>query len=108
MADLNARFLPQFVKLARSRLIQARAAAADRDPAAASTAAGGMHQLAGEAGLLGLQDVVPLARDCELRAKSLLASRAEADAELLVASLGQLERVIERIGATLPAKPSPS
>jgi len=101
MADLNARFLPQFVKLARSRLIQARAAAAERDPTAASTAAGGMHQLAGEAGLLGLQDVVPLARDCELRAKSLLASRAEADAELLAASLGQLERVIERIGATL-------
>jgi len=104
MADLNARFLPQFVKLARSRLIQARAAAVERDAAGASTAAGGMHQLAGEAGLLGLQDVVPLARDCELKAKSLLVSSAEADADLLVASLGLLERAIERIGATLATK----
>lgn len=102
--DLSARFLPQFVKLARSRLAQARSAAAERDPAAAGTTIGGMHQLAGEAGLLGLHDVVPLARECERRAKSLHASRAEADAAQLVDCVGRLEQVIERIGATLATR----
>lgn len=105
MADLSARFLPQFVKLARSRLVQARGAASDREPLAITAAAGGMHQLAGEAGLLGLHDVVPLARDCELTAKALHASRGDADAERLIATLGRLETAIERIGASLPATP---
>jgi HPt (histidine-containing phosphotransfer) domain-containing protein len=103
MADLSARFLPQFVKLARSRLVQARSAVAEREPVAISTAAGGMHQLAGEAGLLGLHDVVPLARECELEAKALHASGGDAEAERLSVTLGQLEQTIEQIGATLPA-----
>jgi HPt (histidine-containing phosphotransfer) domain-containing protein len=97
MDDLNARFLPQFVQLARTRLAHARTAAGERDAAATLAAASGMHQLAGEAGLLGLSDVVPLARDCERNARSLIASRAESDAERLIASLAQLEQIIEDI-----------
>ena len=100
MDDLTAKFLPQFLQLARVRMDQARTAAADRGPVATGTAKDGMHTLAGEAGLLGFHDVVPLARDCELKVKTLQASLADADAELLVAALGELERVIERIGAT--------
>ena len=100
MDELSAKFLPQFLDLARSRVTTAIQAAIARDHLAATAIARNLHTLAGEAGLLGLHDVVPLARDGEQKAKSLGASRAEADAELLVDALRQLERVIESIGAT--------
>jgi HPt (histidine-containing phosphotransfer) domain-containing protein len=104
MDDLNAKFLPQFLELARSRVAAAIQAAIARDHLAATTIARNLHTLAGEAGLLGLHDVVPLARDGEQKAKSLGASRTDADAELLVDALRQLERAIEGIGAR-PAPP---
>jgi HPt (histidine-containing phosphotransfer) domain-containing protein len=100
MDDLSAMFLPQFLELARSRVTTAIKSAVARDHLAATTIARNLHTLAGEAGLLGLHDVVPLARDGEQRARSLGASRTDADAELLVDALRQLERVIERIGVT--------
>lgn len=104
MDDLNARFLPQFLELARTRVTLALQAAASRDYVATTTIARHLHTLAGEAGLLGLHDIVPLARDSEQKVKSLGASRADADAELLVDALRQLERVIERIGAAHTSK----
>jgi HPt (histidine-containing phosphotransfer) domain-containing protein len=100
MDDLHAKFLPQFLQLARSRLAAALQAAAARDHLAATTTARNLHTLAGEAGLLGLHDVVPLAREGEQKARSLGASRTDADAELLVDALRRLEQVIESIGAT--------
>lgn len=100
MDDLNAKFMPQFLELARSRLAAALKAAIARDHLAATTTARNLHTLAGEAGLLGLHDVVPLAREGEQKAKSLGASRTDADAELLIDALRRLEQVIESIGAT--------
>jgi HPt (histidine-containing phosphotransfer) domain-containing protein len=100
MDDLNAKFLPQFLDLARARLAAAIKAAAARDHLASPTIARNLHTLAGEAGLLGLHDVIPLAREGEHKAKSLGASRTDADAELLVDVLRRLEAVIESIGAT--------
>lgn len=99
MDDLSAKFLPQFLELARSRVTSALKAAAARDHLAVPTIARNLHTLAGEAGLLGLHDVVPLAREGEHQAKSLGASRTDADAESLVDVLRRLERVIESIGA---------
>ncbi|HEX8110490.1 MAG TPA: Hpt domain-containing protein [Kofleriaceae bacterium] len=104
MDDLSAKFLPQFLELARSRVATAIQAAVARDHLAAPTIARNLHTLAGEAGLLGLHDVVPLAREGEHKAKSLGASRTDADAELLVDALRRLERVIESIGATSTSK----
>jgi len=104
MDDLNAKFLPQFLALARSRLAAAINAAVARDYLATTTIARNLHTLAGEAGLLGLHDVVPLARDGEQKAKSLGASRTDADAELLLDALRQLERAIESIGARHTSK----
>jgi HPt (histidine-containing phosphotransfer) domain-containing protein len=104
MDDLSAQFLPQFLDLARARLTAAIKAAVARDHLAATTIARNLHTLAGEAGLLGLHDVVPLARDGEHKARSLGASRADADADLLVDALRQLERVIENIGAAHSSK----
>ena len=100
MDDLHAKFMPQFLELARSRLAAALKAATARDHVAATTTARNLHTLAGEAGLLGLHDVVPLARDGEQKAKSMAASRTDADAELLIDALRRLQQVIESIGAT--------
>ena len=100
MDDLHAKFMPQFLELARSRLAAALKAATARDHLAATTTARNLHTLAGEAGLLGLHDVVPLAREGEQKARSMGASRTDADAELLVDALRRLQQVIESIGAT--------
>ena len=97
MDDLYARFLPQFVALARTRLAQAISTAGARDAAAVTTTVRELHTLAGEAGLLGLRELVPLARDCEQKAKQLLTSRADADVEVLVVALRQLVGRIEEV-----------
>lgn len=102
MEDLHAKFLPQFVALARSRVALALAAAIARDHGATAKVVRELHTLAGEAGLLGLHEVVPLARDCEHKAKAMHASRNDVDADQLVGGLRELEGVIERIGATAP------
>lgn len=104
MDDLNAKFLPQFLELARTRVASAIKAAVARDHLATTTIARNLHTLAGEAGLLGLHDVIPLAREGEQRAKLLGASRTDADAELLLDTLRRLEKVIESIGATYTSK----
>jgi HPt (histidine-containing phosphotransfer) domain-containing protein len=97
--DLVARFLPQFVALARARVEAALAAAARRDHGATPTTVRELHSLAGEAGLLGLKAVIPLARDSELKAKQLRTSHADADADALVTALRELDRLIDEIAA---------
>jgi chemotaxis protein histidine kinase CheA len=99
--DLYARFLPPFVALARTRVASALAAVQRRDHGATTTTVRELHSLAGEAGLLGLHDVIPLARDSEQKAKRLHASQADADADALAAALRKLDTVIEGIGATI-------
>jgi HPt (histidine-containing phosphotransfer) domain-containing protein len=98
MEDLHARFLPQFVTLARSRIAMGIDAATRRDPAVITTTMRELHSLAGEAGLLGLDHVIPLARECEQKAKLLHLHKADADVETLVAALRRLESAIDRIG----------
>lgn len=98
--DLYAKFLPQFVALARTRVATALAAVLRRDHGVTTTIVRELHSLAGEAGLLGLHKVIPLARDSEQKAKVLHVSQADADADALVAALRELETVIEGIGST--------
>jgi len=97
MEDLHARFLPQFVTLARARVAAAITAATQRDHAGTTLSVRELHSLTGEAGLLGLNDVIRLARDSEQKAKSLHLSQADADADALVVALRQLERAIDGI-----------
>ena len=89
MDDVLARFLPQFVTLARTRIASCRAAAVAGDRAAVTTATRDLHTLAGEAGLLGLTAVVPLARDAEVKFK--------AAATDLPAALDRLAQAIEAL-----------
>jgi HPt (histidine-containing phosphotransfer) domain-containing protein len=107
MEDLLARFLPQFIALARTRIAVAITNAQKSDAAASETMARELHTLVGEAGLLGLSAVVPLARDCEQKAKYLGHVRSEAEAQVLIAALRELEAVIEGIGAAHPSKGDP-
>jgi HPt (histidine-containing phosphotransfer) domain-containing protein len=99
MEDLFAKFFPQFIALARTRLSVATSAATGRDHTAVPTIVRELHALAGEAGLLGLRQVIPLARDCELKAKALQASRADGDADALLGALRELSQLIERLGS---------
>ncbi|HEY0189836.1 MAG TPA: Hpt domain-containing protein [Kofleriaceae bacterium] len=98
MEDLLAKFLPQFVSLAHTRIKVALDSADKRDPAAIKTTMRELHTLAGEAGLLGLGHIVPLARDCEQKAKHLHTSHTDADVATLVAALRELEQVIVAVG----------
>jgi chemotaxis protein histidine kinase CheA len=100
--NLAARFLPQFVSLARSRVDAALAAVARRDHGATTTTVRELHSLVGEAALLGLHEVIPLARDVEQKAKRLNTSRTDADGDALVVALRQLDRIIVAIGGAPP------
>jgi len=107
MDDLLAKFLPKFVAGARSSLAGAISAAAQQDQATTTKIARDLHTLAGDAGLLGLTTVVPLAKQCEQQAKRLHPGRADAEVELFVAALRQLELVIEGIARGEPIKACP-
>jgi HPt (histidine-containing phosphotransfer) domain-containing protein len=103
MEDLYARFLPQFIAVARTRIAAALTNAQRRDQASAQLVVGELHALAGEAGLLGLSHIVPLARDCEAKAKALRANGDGAEAEGLLAGLQLIEQAIERLAASAGA-----
>jgi HPt (histidine-containing phosphotransfer) domain-containing protein len=95
--DIQATFMHRFTSLARTRVTHALDAVTRNDPAAIAVAARDMHSVAGEAGLLGLAEVVPLARRGEDHAKRLVsAPTSEATAELL-ALLRELEQVVDRL-----------
>jgi HPt (histidine-containing phosphotransfer) domain-containing protein len=97
--DIQATFMHRFTSLARIRVTHALDATGRRDPTALATVVRDMHSLAGEAGLLGLAEVVPLARSGEDRARKLAgAPSAEAAEEMLVV-LRELEAVVERLAA---------
>jgi HPt (histidine-containing phosphotransfer) domain-containing protein len=99
MDDLYAKFLPQFIALARQRIASSLTVATQGDGAHTKTIAHEMHTLGGEAGLLGLIKVVPLARECQQRAK-LVHTQVEFDA--LIAVLRELEQVIDGLEAKGP------
>jgi len=104
MEDLLAKFLPQFVSHTRTRVATAISSTAQRDRVALSKTISELHTVAGEAGLLGLTDVFPIVRDCEQKAKRLRDTSADADVEVLLASLRHLEQVIEGLAVT-PERP---
>ena len=99
MEELAARFLPQFIALARTRLQAATTAVTGGDHAADPVMERELHALAGEAGLLGLRDLIPVARDCEQKARVLRASHKAADADALLVALRELGRMIDGIAA---------
>jgi HPt (histidine-containing phosphotransfer) domain-containing protein len=105
MDALLARFLPRFTALARTRMSQVLEIATCKNFAAMPEVAHHLHTLAGEAGLLGLTSIVPLARDGEAKAKRLGATHTEADCDELVEVLGRLAAAIELLTPAPQALP---
>jgi HPt (histidine-containing phosphotransfer) domain-containing protein len=100
--DLYAKFLPQFVQLARGRLERVTESVARADSAAMAIVARELHAIAGEAGLLGQSAVLALARKGEDLAKKLRDSSAGADIDALAGTVRDLKNALELVGA--PAK----
>lgn len=103
MEQLVAKFLPRFTALARERLRKAGAIAAERRHEQAEAAAHDMHSLAGEAGLLGLEGVIPIARRAEEAARRFGATGGEAEAQALGECVMALERAVNEATAERPS-----
>jgi HPt (histidine-containing phosphotransfer) domain-containing protein len=99
MDELFAKFLPQFTELARDRMRRAYAAAAQPDEPSLTTVMRDLHGIAGEAGLLGMAQVVPIARSAEEHAKRLRDNRGEAEAAAFLGALRELGAALEAVGA---------
>jgi HPt (histidine-containing phosphotransfer) domain-containing protein len=93
--DIQTMFLHRFTALARTRLANARDAAERNDHDAVAVSVRELHGLAGEAGLLGFADIVPLARAGEDKAKRLCAERTPENAAELIDTLRLIEQRIE-------------
>jgi HPt (histidine-containing phosphotransfer) domain-containing protein len=93
--DIQATFLHRFTALARTRIANARVAITRRDPVSLGVAARDMHSIAGEGGLLGIADVVPIARRAEVSTKQLASDPTGADE--VTATLLELEELVERL-----------
>lgn len=97
MDDLLATFMPRFKAAATVRISRSIELAQRRNHADAVEIARAMHAVAGEAGLLGLTAIVPLARAGEEHAKRLRSSRSDGDSDALLASLTELQQAIELV-----------
>jgi HPt (histidine-containing phosphotransfer) domain-containing protein len=103
MDDLVAKFLPRFAALARERIRHALETATDRRRESATSVAHDLHALAGEAGLLGLGEVIGMARRAEAAAKTFGSGGTESDAIELEDCLRSLERAVaDATGAGAP------
>lgn len=103
MEDLIATFMPRFKSRATVRLAHDIELARRRDHGSAKEIARDLHAVAGEAGLLGLAHLVPLARAGEEHAKRLCRAFNDADADALLASLTELQSALALV-ATEPPK----
>ncbi len=100
-SELYAKFLPQFTELARDRVQRAYEASARPDEPTLTVVARELHTIAGEAGLLGLAAIVPIARNAEEHAKRLRDDRAGADqAGAFVGALDELRAALDALAAS--------
>jgi HPt (histidine-containing phosphotransfer) domain-containing protein len=97
MDDLLVTFMPKFAAIAKTRVARSIDLAGQRTNDSATAIAREMHAIAGEAGLLGIANIVSLARSGEEHAKRLRTSSSDADAAALLASLDELRRAIELV-----------
>jgi chemotaxis protein histidine kinase CheA len=98
MDDLYAKFLPQFVQLARGRVDRSLELVARPDAAAMASVVRELHAIAGEAGLLAQGAIMALARKGEELAKKIRDSNADGDVAALAATLRELKDALEVVG----------
>jgi HPt (histidine-containing phosphotransfer) domain-containing protein len=93
------RFIPRFAENARAHLATATDATARRDPVALAVVVRNMRSIAGEAGLLGLRDVVALARAGVTGAKRLSTEPTDQAVDAMTDALGALRAAIDDVVA---------
>jgi hypothetical protein len=93
--ELGGIFIPRFAALARERLQRAMQIAIDRQHEKVGAVTHELHAMAGEAGLLGLEDVMGAAREAEAAARLFGGSAVEPDASALLDCLKRLEHVVD-------------
>lgn len=102
MEELYAKFLPQFTELARGRVQRAYEACERPDAPTLTLVMRELHAIAGEAGLLGLASIVPIARNAEEQAKRLRDGHGGGvpDAAAFVGALDALSSALDAVGAS--------
>ncbi len=117
MEDVKRKFLPRFAALAKERIRHGLEIATAVEGDQAIDLARELHSLAGEAGLLGLGELLGLARAAEVAAMQLHASRVPSKRTALEQTLLELERAVAVIAreaaladadgeAQVPSQPS--
>lgn len=97
MDDIRKRFLPRFTALAKERIRRGLKVATANDAEQAAHVARELHSLAGEAGLLGLSELLTLARRAEEAAAKLHGSPASAGGAALEQALLDLHVAVSDV-----------
>ncbi len=105
--ELLARFVPQFLSTAHLRIARVREIVASRDHGALLGATRELHALVGEASLLGLEVVIPRARDSEQVTQWLADTRSDEAVAAVGFALDELEKVLELVTPSLTGERSP-
>ena len=92
--DIKRKFLPRFAALAKERISVGLGVAAHVEGDQALVLARELHSMAGEAGLLGLTDLLSLARAAEVAATQLHASRVPSKCTALEQALLDLHSAV--------------
>lgn len=111
MEDIKRKFLPRFAALAKERIRVGLEVAATVEGDQALVLARELHSMAGEAGLLGLTDLLALARAAEVAATQLHAARVPSKRTALQQALLDLHlavATVERQIELADAEPSTS
>jgi HPt (histidine-containing phosphotransfer) domain-containing protein len=95
--DLQATFLHRFTTLARTRITNARNVITSGDLSSIGGVVRDLHSIAGEGGLLGLEEVVPLARRAEDGARHMVSAPSTESTGAFSAILLELEQLVDRL-----------
>ncbi|MDB5213793.1 MAG: hypothetical protein JWO86_1720 [Myxococcaceae bacterium] len=114
MEEVKRKFLPRFAALAKERIRHGLTIAQNVEGDQALDLARELHSMAGEAGLLGLGDLLALARNAEVAAMQLHAARVPSKRTALEQTLLELERAVSEVAreaaadgeAKVPSQPS--
>lgn len=105
--ELLAHFVPQFLATAHQRIERVRAILVARDRGALLGASREMHALVGEASLLGLGEVIPVASNAERATQHLIDSYSEEALAAVGLALDGLENTLVLVTPSLTGGKSP-
>lgn len=105
--ELRQRFLPQFIAQAHARIGRVRRTSGWRERAARVEAQRDLHALVGEAGLLGLDPVIVLARHAERIAHRMIEVGTDEDAAALESALDELGKGLDLVTQSTAGEKSP-